>query len=133
MTMTKFSRINKQREEITMRVLEDMEKGGNEWKKPWVEASPFPPHNPVSGTQYSGRNFLYTYVYGMQRSGARARIKGEVFLPVFTEHAEEKVAERCADTLDGQAQERHRMPMPRIGPVPDPRGNFPFSKKAGAD
>ena len=40
MTMTKFSRINKQREEITMRVLEDMEKGGNEWKKPWVEASP---------------------------------------------------------------------------------------------
>ena len=33
MTMTKFSRINKQREEITMRVLEDMEKGGNEWKK----------------------------------------------------------------------------------------------------
>ena len=69
----------------------------------------------------------------MQRSGARARIKGEVFLPVFTEHAEEKVAERCADTLDGQAQERHRMPMPRIGPVPDPRGNFPFSKKAGAD
>lgn len=28
MTMTKFSRINKQREEITMRVLEDMEKGG---------------------------------------------------------------------------------------------------------
>lgn len=26
MTMTKFSRINKQREEITMRVLEDMEK-----------------------------------------------------------------------------------------------------------
>jgi hypothetical protein len=28
--MTKFSRINKQREEITMRVLEDMEKGGNE-------------------------------------------------------------------------------------------------------
>ena len=25
MTMTKFSRINKQREEITMRVLEDME------------------------------------------------------------------------------------------------------------
>ena len=69
----------------------------------------------------------------MQRSGARARIKGEVFLPVFTEHAEEKVAERCADTLDGQAQERHRMPMPRIGPVPDPRGNFPFSKKAGAN
>ena len=60
MTMTKFSRINKQREEITMRVLEDMEKGGNEWKKPWVEASPLPPHNPVSGTQYSGRNFLYT-------------------------------------------------------------------------
>lgn len=59
MTMTKFSRINKQREEITMRVLEDMEKGGNEWKKPWVEASPLPPHNPVSGTQYSGRNFLY--------------------------------------------------------------------------
>lgn len=51
MTMTKFSRINKQREEITMRVLEDMEKGGNEWKKPWVEASPLPPHNPVSGTQ----------------------------------------------------------------------------------
>lgn len=50
MTMTKFSRINKQREEITMRVLEDMEKGGNEWKKPWVEASPLPPHNPVSGT-----------------------------------------------------------------------------------
>lgn len=45
MTMTKFSRINKQREEITMRVLEDMEKGGNEWKKPWVEASPLPPHN----------------------------------------------------------------------------------------
>ena len=69
----------------------------------------------------------------MQRSGARARIKGEVFLPVFMEHAEEKVAERCAGTLDGQAQERHRMPMPRIGPVPDPRGNFPFSKKAGAD
>lgn len=29
MAMTKFSRINKQREEITMRVLEDMEKGGN--------------------------------------------------------------------------------------------------------
>lgn len=28
MTMTKFSRINKQREEITMRVLEDMEKDG---------------------------------------------------------------------------------------------------------
>lgn len=55
MTMTKFSRINKQREEITMRVLEDMEKGGNEWKKPWVEASPLPPHNPVSGTQYSER------------------------------------------------------------------------------
>lgn len=66
MIMTKFSRINKQREEITMRVLEDMEKGGNEWKKPWVEASPLPPHNPVSGTQYSGRNFLYTYVYGIQ-------------------------------------------------------------------
>ena len=70
MTMTKFSRINKQREEITMRVLEDMEKGGNEWKKPWVEASPLPPHNPVSGTQYSGRNFLYTYVYGMMRGYA---------------------------------------------------------------
>ena len=67
MTMTKFSRINKQREEITMRVLEDMEKGGNEWKKPWLEASPLPPHNPVSGTQYSGRNVLYTYVYGMMR------------------------------------------------------------------
>ena len=67
MAMTKFSRINKQREEITMRVLEDMEKGGNEWKKPWVEASPLPPHNPVSGTQYSGRNFLYTYVYGIMR------------------------------------------------------------------
>lgn len=65
MTMTKFSRINKQREEITMRVLEDMEKGGNEWKKPWVEASPLPPHNPVSGTQYSGRNFLYTYLSGI--------------------------------------------------------------------
>ena len=70
MTMTKFSRINKQREEITMRVLEDMEKGGNEWKKPWVEASPLPPHNPVSGTQYSGRNFLYTYVYGMMRGSS---------------------------------------------------------------
>lgn len=52
MTMTKFSRINKQREEITMRVLEDMEKGGNEWKKPWVEASPLPPHTrfPVPNT-----------------------------------------------------------------------------------
>ena len=73
MTMTKFSRINKQREEITMRVLEDMEKGGNEWKKPWVEASPLPPHNPVSGTQYSGRNFLYTYVYGMMRGYADPR------------------------------------------------------------
>lgn len=48
MAMTKFSRINKQREEITMRVLEDMEKGGNEWKKPWVEASPLPPQQ-VSG------------------------------------------------------------------------------------
>lgn len=45
----------------------------------------------------------------------------------------EYIAERCVGTLDGQAQERHRMPMPRIGPVPDPRGNFPFSKKAGAD
>lgn len=73
MTMTKFSRINKQREEITMRVLEDMEKGGNEWKKPWVEASPLPPHNPVSGTQYSGRNFLYTYVYGMMRGYVQPR------------------------------------------------------------
>ena len=73
MIMTKFSRINKQREEITMRVLEDMEKGGNEWKKPWVEASPLPPHNPVSGTQYSGRNFLYTYVYGMMRGYADPR------------------------------------------------------------
>lgn len=73
MTMTKFSRINKQREEITMRVLEDMEKGGNEWKKPWVEASPLPPHNPISGTQYSGRNFLYTYVYGMMRGYADPR------------------------------------------------------------
>lgn len=73
MTMTKFSRINKQREEITMRVLEDMEKGGNEWKKPWVEASPLPLHNPVSGTQYSGRNFLYTYVYGMMRGYADPR------------------------------------------------------------
>ncbi len=73
MTMTKFSRINKQREEITMRVLEDMEKGGNEWKKPWVEASPLPPHNPVSDTQYSGRNFLYTYVYGMMRGYADPR------------------------------------------------------------
>ena len=73
MTMTKFSRINKQREEITMRVLEDMEKGGNEWKKPWVEASPLPPHTPVSGTQYSGRNFLYTYVYGMMRGYADPR------------------------------------------------------------
>lgn len=73
MTMTKFSRINKQREEITMRVLEDMVKGGNEWKKPWVEASPLPPHNPVSGTQYSGRNFLYTYVYGMMRGYADPR------------------------------------------------------------
>lgn len=68
MTMTKFSRINKQREEITMRVLEDMEKGGNEWKKPWVEASPLPPHNPVSGTQYSGRNFLYTNATATSRS-----------------------------------------------------------------
>lgn len=29
MTMTKFSRINKQREEITMRVLEDMEKASD--------------------------------------------------------------------------------------------------------
>lgn len=77
MTMTKFSRINKQREEITMRVLEDMEKGGNEWKKPWVEASPFPPHNPVSGTQYSGRNFLYTYVYGMMRGYADPRWAAE--------------------------------------------------------
>lgn len=80
MTMTKFSRINKQREEITMRVLEDMEKGGNEWKKPWVEASPLPPHNPVSGTQYSGRNFLYTYVYGMVsavESGSRS-LEGEL-------------------------------------------------------
>ena len=38
MTMTKFSRINKQREEITMRVLEDMEKGGNEWKAPSATA-----------------------------------------------------------------------------------------------
>lgn len=56
-----------------MRVLEDMEKGGNEWKKPWVEASPLPPHNPVSGTQYSGRNFLYTYVYGMMRGYADPR------------------------------------------------------------
>lgn len=67
MAMTKFSRINKQREEITMRVLEDMEKGGNEWAKPWIETAPLPPHNPVSGTQYSGRNFLYTYVYGLLR------------------------------------------------------------------
>lgn len=41
--------------------------------------------------------------------------------------------ERFFLTLDGQAQERHRMPMPRIGSVPDPRGNFPFSKRAGAD
>ena len=56
-----------------MRVLEDMEKGGNEWKKPWVEASLSPPHNPVSGTQYSGRNFLYTYVYGMMRGYADPR------------------------------------------------------------
>ena len=32
MAMTKFSRINKQREEITMRVLEDMEKGTATWK-----------------------------------------------------------------------------------------------------
>ena len=72
MTMTKFSRINKQREEITMRVLEDMEKGGNEWKKPWVEASPLPPHNPVSGTQYSGRNFLYTYVYSQNNPIAQS-------------------------------------------------------------
>ena len=64
----------------------------------------------------------------MQRSGARARIKGEVFLPVFTEHAEEKVAERCVGTLDGQAQERHRMPMPRIGPVPERELSF-FPKR----
>ena len=42
MTMTKFSRINKQREEITMRVLEDMEKGGNEWKKPLGRGLPSP-------------------------------------------------------------------------------------------
>lgn len=61
------------RDPHSMRVLEDMEKGGNEWKKPWVEASPLPPHNPVSGTQYSGRNFLYTYVYGMMRGYADPR------------------------------------------------------------
>lgn len=93
MTMTKFSRINKQREEITMRVLEDMEKGGNEWKKPWVEASPLPPHNPVSGTQYSGRNFLYRLVYGMCKSkyGFKAtncplgRPVWGIFLAIFTE------------------------------------------------
>lgn len=30
MTMTKFSRINKQREEITMRVLEDIGRNANE-------------------------------------------------------------------------------------------------------
>lgn len=55
MTMTKFSRINKQREEITMRVLEDMEKGGNEWKKPWVEASPPVPNtaDAISSTHMS--------------------------------------------------------------------------------
>ena len=87
MTMTKFSRINKQREEITMRVLEDMEKGGNEWKKPWVEASPLPPHNPVSGTQYSGRNFLYTYVYGMMRGYADPRWATEMPISRWTKTA----------------------------------------------
>lgn len=37
------------------------------------------------------------------------------------------------DALPKLKRERHRMPMPRIGSVPDPRGNFPFSKKAVAD
>lgn len=83
MTMTKFSRINKQREEITMRVLEDMEKGGNEWKKPWVEASPLPPHNPVSGTQYSGRNFLYTYVYGIITSSRTSVFSRQYWITVI--------------------------------------------------
>ena len=103
MTMTKFSRINKQREEITMRVLEDMEKGGNEWKKPWVEASPLPPHNPVSGTQYSGRNFLYTYVYGMMR-GYLEFWKGRLDSVAGTDEYEATKEELCDDFFAAASQ-----------------------------
>lgn len=47
-------RVAEQRKEIVDRVIADMDKGGFEWIKPWKDVG-FP-HNPVSGTTYSGRN-----------------------------------------------------------------------------
>lgn len=58
-------RVAEQRKEIVDRVIADMDKGGFEWIKPWKDVG-FP-HNPVSGTTYSGRNRTHLAIMAIIR------------------------------------------------------------------
>ena len=58
-------RVAEQRKEIVDRVIADMDKGGFEWIKPWKDVGA--PHNPVSGTTYSGRNRTHLAMMAMIR------------------------------------------------------------------
>ena len=59
--MTGKERVDLQRRQIVEKVLEDMDKGGFEWVKPWQDM--MAPHNPVTGVTYRGGN--RTHLLGM--------------------------------------------------------------------
>ena len=52
--LTGKERADLQRKQIVDKVIEDMDKGGFEWVKPWHDMAA--PHNPVTGVTYRGGN-----------------------------------------------------------------------------
>ena len=59
--LTGKERADLQRKQIVDKVIEDMDKGGFEWVKPWHDMAT--PHNPVTGVTYRGGN--RTHLLGM--------------------------------------------------------------------
>lgn len=59
--LTGKERADLQRKQIVDKVIEDMDKGGFEWVKPWHDMAA--PHNPVTGVTYRGGN--RTHLLGM--------------------------------------------------------------------
>lgn len=51
-------RLNALAEEVTSRLIEQLEKGTAPWQKPWNGVISRP-HNPLTATQYSGANWLF--------------------------------------------------------------------------
>ncbi len=51
-------------EEISERLIKQLEEGTAPWQKPWEPGTQRMPHNPVSGTRYKGANALWLSMQG---------------------------------------------------------------------